>query len=103
MNISNCERRVPDDAVASWLLRLTPDRAFRVGASVGILLCVLGKDTSLSQVPANLLNPDQVSSYAFLGNIEMGVGARWGGGGGDVKGSLILFPTYSGRRRKIFR
>jgi len=36
-------------AVASWLVRLPPDRAVRVRALAGTLCCVLGQDTLLSQ------------------------------------------------------
>ena len=32
-------------AVAYWLARWTPDRAFRVRALAGVLRCVLGQDT----------------------------------------------------------
>ena len=35
--------------VASWLVRLSPDRAVRVRALAGNICCVLGQDTLLSQ------------------------------------------------------
>ena len=36
-------------AVASWLVRSTPERAVRVRALPGTVCCVLGQDTLLSQ------------------------------------------------------
>ena len=56
-----------EGAVASWLVRSTPERAVRARALAGILCCVLGQDTLLSQCPLSTQVYQWVLANLMLG------------------------------------
>ena len=61
-------------AVASWLVRLTPERAVRVRVLAGTLRCVLGQDTLLSQC---LSPPRCKNGYRHIVGETWQIAGKW--------------------------